>query len=112
MALPESMARYRGDCSMKSWLMAIAVRHAQHHVRAAQRRRAAEGRMTREPRDAPQMPDANLERAELARMLTEALDTLPLAQRVAFVLCEIEERSSAEVGRMLEENDATIRSRV
>lgn len=111
-ALPESMARFRGDCSMKSWLVAIAVRHAQHHVRAAQRRRAAEGRMALEPREAPQMPDASLERAELARMLTEALDALPLDQRVAFVLCEVEERTSAEVARMLDENDATIRSRV
>jgi RNA polymerase sigma-70 factor (ECF subfamily) len=111
-ALPASMARYRGECTLRSWLVAIAVRHAQHHVRAAQRRRAAEGRMALEPRDPPQMPDAELERAELARMLTAALDALPLDQRVAFVLCEVEERTSAEVARMLDENDATIRSRV
>lgn len=111
-ALPESMKRYRGDCSLRGWLVAIAVRHAQHHVRAAQRRRAAEGRMALEPRDAPHTPDAELERAELARLLTQALDALPLDQRVAFVLCEVEERTSAEVARMLDENDATIRSRV
>ncbi|MDB5214640.1 MAG: polymerase sigma factor RpoE [Myxococcaceae bacterium] len=111
-ALPASMARYRGECTLKSWLVAIAVRHAQHHVRAAQRRRAAEGRMALEPRDSPQLPDADLERAELARMLSEAMDALPLDQRVAFILCEVEERTSAEVARMLGENDATIRGRV
>jgi RNA polymerase sigma-70 factor (ECF subfamily) len=111
-ALPGSMRSYRGECSLKSWVVAIAVRHAQHHVRAAQRRRAAEGRMALEPRDGPAMPDADLERAELARVLTAALDALPLDQRVAFVLCEVEERTSTEVARMLDENDATIRSRV
>ncbi|MDB4937279.1 MAG: polymerase sigma factor RpoE [Labilithrix sp.] len=111
-ALPGSMRSYRGDCTLKSWLVAIAVRHAQHHVRAAQRRRAAEGRMALEPRDVAPMPDAELERAELARVLTAALDELPLDQRIAFVLCEVEERTSAEVARMLGENDATIRSRV
>ncbi len=111
-ALPASMSRYRGECSLKSWLVAIAVRHAQHHVRAAQRRRAAEGRMALEPRESSPMPDADLERAELAVLLTAALDALPLDQRVAFVLCEIEERTSLEVARMLGENDATIRGRV
>jgi RNA polymerase sigma-70 factor (ECF subfamily) len=111
-ALPASMRSYRGECSLKSWLVAIAVRHAQHHVRTAQRRRAAEGRMALEPHDVPAMPDADLERAELARTLTAALDGLPLDQRVAFVLCEVEERTSVEVARMLGENDATIRSRV
>ncbi len=112
LALPSSMARFRGDCSLKSWLVAIAVRHAQHHVRAAQKRRAMEGRLALEPRaDAPR-PDAEVERAELARLLTEALDTLPLDQRVAFVLCEVEERSSVEVAALLDEQDGTIRARV
>src|SRR5688572_2194987 len=45
LALPASMARFRGDCSLRSWLVALAIRHAQHYVRAAQNRRAAEGRL-------------------------------------------------------------------
>jgi RNA polymerase sigma-70 factor (ECF subfamily) len=88
------------------------VRHAQKHVRAAQRRRAAEHRMASEPPEAPPRPDADVERAELARLLTAALDRLPLDQRVAFVLCEVEERTSAEVAAMLDEKDGTIRARV
>jgi RNA polymerase sigma-70 factor (ECF subfamily) len=112
LALPESMRRYRGDCSLRSWLIAIAVRRAQHYVRAAQRRRTAEGRLALEPRAEATRPDSDLERAELARMLTAALDELPIDQRVAFVLCEVEERSSVEVAQMLGENDGTIRARV
>lgn len=111
-ALPGSMKRFRGDCSLRSWIVAIAVRHAQKHVRAAARRRAAESRMASEPGEASPRPDADVERAELARMLTAALDRLPLDQRVAFVLCEVEERTSTEVAAMLDEKDGTIRARV
>jgi RNA polymerase sigma-70 factor (ECF subfamily) len=112
-ALPASMARFRGECSLQSWLVAIAARQAQHHVRAAQRRRAAEARLAHEPlANEPAAPDAELRRAELAALLTRALDALPLEQRVAFVLCEVEERSSVEAAEILGEKDGTIRARV
>jgi RNA polymerase sigma-70 factor (ECF subfamily) len=112
-ALPDSMRRFEGQCTLRTWLVAIAARRAQHHVRAALRRRAAESRLAREPRaDGPPRPDEAAERAELAAMLTRALDALPVDQRIAFVLCEIEERTSVEVARMLDESDGTIRARV
>jgi len=111
-ALPDSMRRFEGQCSLRTWLVAIAARRAQHHVRAALRRRSAEARLALEPREAPTRPDEAVERAELAALLTRALDTLPLEQRVAFVLCEVEERTSVEVAQMLDENDGTIRARV
>lgn len=112
-ALPDSMRRFEGQCSLRTWIVAIAARRAQHHVRAALRRRAAEARLAREPQaEGPARPDEAAERAELAAMLTRALDALPVDQRVAFVLCEVEERSSVEVAKMLDENDGTIRARV
>ncbi len=112
-ALPDSMRRFEGQCSLRTWIVAIAARRAQRHVRAALRRRAAEARLAREPQaEGPARPDEAAERAELAAMLTRALDALPVDQRVAFVLCEVEERSSVEVAKMLDENDGTIRARV
>ena len=57
-------------------------------------------------------PDADAERRELARCLSQALDALPLSQRAAFVLCEVEERSSQEAGEILGEKPGTIRARV
>jgi RNA polymerase sigma-70 factor (ECF subfamily) len=111
-ALPSSMTRFRGECSLRSWLVAIAARHARHHVRAAQRRRAAEARLAHEPKSEVEAPDAELHRADLARVLTKALDDLPLDQRIAFVLCEVEERTSVEAAAMLGEKDGTIRARV
>jgi len=111
-ALPDSMRRFEGQCSLRTWLVAIAANRAHHHIRAASRRRAAETRMAREPRGEPSRPDELAEKAELAAHLTRALDTLPDDQRVAFVLCEIEERTSVEVARMLDTQDGTIRARV
>lgn len=111
-ALPESMQRFQGQCSLRTWLVAIAARRAKTYIRAASRRRQAESRLASEPTTAPTRPDDATERAELAALLTRALDGLPNDQRIAFVLCEIEERTSVEVASMLDENDGTIRARV
>jgi RNA polymerase sigma-70 factor (ECF subfamily) len=51
-------------------------------------------------------------RAQLAAALTRALDALPLEQRVAIVLCEVEERSSAEAALIVGVPEGTIRTRV
>ena len=113
MHLPKALARFRGDCPVRSYIISIAARKTHHHVRAAARRRAMESRLAREPARAPSsLPDAEAEREQLARLLTRALDTLPIDQRVAFVMCEVEERTSVEVASMLGEKDATIRARV
>ena len=45
-------------------------------------------------------PTATSSAGELAAALIKALDRLPLDQRVAFVLCELEERTSAEAAAL------------
>ena len=112
MALPKAMASFRGECSVRSYLISIAARRAHKQIRAAARRRAMEARLAREALPSPSTPDEETERDELARVLIRALDELPLDQRVAFVLCEVEERTSIEVGAMLGEKDVTIRARI
>jgi RNA polymerase sigma-70 factor (ECF subfamily) len=111
-SLPRSLANFRGDCVLKSYLLAIAVRLAQHHLRAAKRRRNLEERASAEPAAEPRRPDSNVEQRELAALLSQALDALPLKQRAAFVLCEIEERSSNEAALILGEQAGTVRSQV
>ncbi len=39
--LPKAIRGYRGDSSLRTFLISIAVNHARHHVRAAVRRRRA-----------------------------------------------------------------------
>lgn len=113
-ALPKAIRRYRGDSSLRTFLIAIAVNHARHHVRAATRRRRAMEKLAQEPEAPAHAPDPehDARRRELARALTRALDELPLDQRVAFVLCEVEERTSREAGTIAGVPEATMRTRL
>lgn len=111
-ALPKAMAGYRGDSSLRTFLIGIAVNHARHHVRAAARRRNAFEKLGREPSAGAADPEHDARRRELARLLTRALDELSLDHRVAFVLCEVEERSSREVAEIIGVPEATVRTRL
>jgi RNA polymerase sigma-70 factor (ECF subfamily) len=111
--LPRAIQRYRGDANIRTFLISIAVNHAKHFVRAAGRRRAAMERLAKQSEPPPaQSPEQTATNRELARALARALDTLPLDQRIAFVLCEVEERSSREVAATVRAPEATIRTRL
>ncbi|AUX33753.1 MULTISPECIES: RNA polymerase sigma factor [Sorangium] len=112
-SLPQAAQRFRGGSSLKTFLIAIAVNHSRHHLRAAARRRAAMERLALEPDegDAPS-PEREAGRAALAQALSRALDALPDAQRATFVLCEVEERSAREVSEILGVPEATVRTRL
>lgn len=111
-ALPRAMRGYRFESSIRTFLISIAVNHARHHVRAATRRRAAMGRLALEPEGTSHDPEQIQRRKELASLLTRALDTLPLEQRVAFVLCEVEDRTSREVAEITGVPEGTVRTRL
>jgi RNA polymerase sigma-70 factor, ECF subfamily len=111
-SLPKAARNFRGQSSLRTFLISIAVNHARHHVRAAARRRTAFGKLEREPLGDVQDPEQATERKQLAEALTRALDTLPLDQRVAFVLCEVEERTSTDAARITGVPEGTMRTRV
>ena len=113
--LPRAIRRFRGESTLRTFLVSIAVNHARHHVRAASRRRAAMDRLALEPAAStttPSDPEADTRRRELAAALTRALDQLPIDQRVAFVLCEVEERTSREAAAIAGAPEATMRTRL
>ncbi|HEX6766417.1 MAG TPA: RNA polymerase sigma factor [Polyangiaceae bacterium] len=111
-ALPKAIRRYRGESSLRTFLIGIAVNHARHHVRSAARRRNAFERLGREPDAPPEDPEHDARRRELARVLTRALDSLSIDQRIAFVLCEVEERTSREAAEIVRVPEATVRTRL
>ena len=113
-SLPSAIRRFEGGSSLRTFLLSIAVNHARHHLRAASRRRQAMERFTHDSTDAPPPsgPEQHALRADLARELSRALDLLPLDQRVAFVLCEIEERTSKEAAAIVGAPEATVRTRL
>jgi len=112
LAIPSAMTRFQGASTLRTFLISIAVNHARHHVRAAARRRAASERMAREPGDTSHTPERDADRERIAQALSHALDTLPIEQRVAFVLCEVEERTSREVASIVGAPEATVRTRL
>jgi len=112
-SLPRAIGRFNGESSIRTFLVAIAVNHARHHLRAAARRRVAMSKLEVEPaHQSPLDPERSAVRASLARALASALDALPLDQRVAFVLCEVEERTSGEVAEIVGAPEGTVRSRL
>lgn len=112
LALPRAMRGYRGESPLRAFLIGVAVNHSRRHVRASARRRRAHERMAASP--APTAVDgaAEVERRRLAQRLWTALDALPIDLRIAFVLCEVEQRTSGEVATILGAPEGTIRSRV
>jgi RNA polymerase sigma-70 factor (ECF subfamily) len=113
-ALPDAIRSFRGGSTLRTFLLGITANRAHQHVRSAARRRASLASLAREAslHDEPARPDAYLHRRELAETLTRALDTLPHDQRVAFVLCVVEERSSLEAGEIVGANEGAVRARV
>ena len=111
-ALIHAMRRFRGDVDVETFILAIAVKRARHHQRVAARRRRALERLAGEDRFARPDPEADTYRRELGLRLEAALDRLPIAQREAFVLCEVEELSSPRVSEIASVPEATIRTRV
>ena len=111
-ALPRAILRFRGEVTLETFLLAIAVKRARHHRRAAARRRRALARLACEDRLGPRDPEQDAYRLQLGRRLRAALDRLPMPQRVAFVLCVVEELSSAQAAAIAAVPEATVRTRL
>lgn len=111
-SLPRALSRYRGECTLTTFLRAMAIRQASSHLRAAVRRRAAMHRLAEETERQANFPVDQLRQRELARLLTLALDKLSVAHRSAFVLCEVEGMSTDEAAAVLQVPAATVRTRL
>jgi RNA polymerase sigma-70 factor, ECF subfamily len=111
-ALPGAARRFRGDADLETFLLGITVKRVRRHRRAAQRRLRALERMRAVDRHAPIDPEQDTYRRELGARLAAALAERPLPQRVAFVLCEVEELTSVQAALVADAPEATIRTRL
>lgn len=113
LALPKAIRRFEGRSTLRTFLVSIALNHCRHHVRAAARRRAAAERMARlSPTEPMATPSERWQQRQIADAMARGLDALPLDQRLAFVLCVVEERSSQEAAALLGVGEGTVRTRV
>lgn len=115
-ALPRVIRKFRGEGSLRSFLIGVAINHSRRHVRSSMRRRRATERLAERdeisPPAAAATPADHLARKRLADRLWSALDQLPIEQRVVFVLCEAEQRTSIEVGEIVGAPEGTVRTRL
>lgn len=111
-ALPRAASRFRGDVDLETFLLAIAVKRVRRHRRAALRRWRALERLRGTEPGGPRDPEQDTYRRELGARLGAALDRLPLPQRVAFVLCEVEELTAGQAAAIADAPEATIRTRL
>jgi len=112
LSLPKALRRWNGEGALRTFIIGVAVNHARHHVRSATRRRRAMGRFALEPERASGSPECSAEQRRLSEQLLRALDELSFEQRSVFVLCEVEERNSREVGEILGVPEGTVRTRL
>jgi RNA polymerase sigma-70 factor (ECF subfamily) len=113
LSAPAAFRRFRGEAAVRTFLIGLAANKAKHYVRAAVRRRRIVDALAGEVQlRSEEVPDKDHERRELADALQRALDRLPVEERVAIVLCEVEERTSREVALIVDAPEATVRTRV
>lgn len=117
-----AISRFRGEAKLSTWLTRIAVNVALARLR--KRNRSADilridGELDMDTigddegttMSAPERPDAAASRSETRALLERAVDTLPDAFRVVFVLRAIEEMTVEEAASALGIPEATVRSR-
>ena len=116
-AVATGLPRFRGDCTVKTWIAGITVRIALRH---AQRRRRDQG--LRAPMDLAHGvagspgrsgdPSAALQAGEFRQRLQAAVDALPPDRRTVFALRHVEDLSLMETAEVLGIPLGTVKSRL
>jgi RNA polymerase sigma factor (sigma-70 family) len=109
LVLARQASSIRKQESLAGWLHGVAYRMANHAKRAAARRRGHEARVS--PTQ-PQDPALCAAWQELQVLLDEEIQGLPETLRAPFVLCCLENKSSAEAAGQLGVKEATLRMRL
>ena len=117
----ENLGRFQGKGPLSAWLAKITVNEALGRLRRAGIARSSIS--LDDPREREEAnfmadlisslpsPEQNAAREELRRLMESAIDALPDAYRMAFILCGVEEMSVAETADCLEVEPATVKTR-
>jgi RNA polymerase sigma-70 factor, ECF subfamily len=117
LTLPRAVQRFEGRSSLRTFLVSIAANHSRHHVRAASRRRTAMDKAAQEDvapghSHASANPEQELQRRQMAALLNRCLDQLSHDHRLVFILCEVEDYTSAKASEVLDVPEGTVRTRL
>jgi RNA polymerase sigma factor (sigma-70 family) len=110
----ESLPRYRGEGSFRSWLFGVAYRqlHAHYRSQISERARFDLDASTVSVFDLDPTPSRVLAKHREQRLLLEALRRIPIELQVALELHYWEQLSDVEIARVLELPLGTAKSRI
>ena len=113
-----ALSQFRGG-SFKAWILRIVTNCCYDQLRASQRRPTTplddivendeHSRIFEDPNESP---EAYVQRQELDSVIQAALDTLPISQRVAVVMNDIQGLSYEEIAQVTAISLGTVKSRI
>jgi RNA polymerase sigma-70 factor (ECF subfamily) len=114
LAAHAKLPEFEGRARLTTWLFAFCQRVASDYRRSAAIRREVTTDASELDAYAAAADDAasRNELAQRARVAESILDKLPEAQRVVFVLFELEEMSGDDIAELLDVSVGTVRSRL
>jgi RNA polymerase sigma-70 factor, ECF subfamily len=117
----ENLGKYQGKGPLSAWLAKITVNEALGRLRRAgiasscisfdDPEEQEEANYMADFISTLPSPEQNVARGELRRLLETAIDALPDAYRMVFIMCGVEEMSVAETADCLEVEPATVKTR-
>jgi RNA polymerase sigma-70 factor, ECF subfamily len=107
----KNASTFRGDSSITTWLYRIAMNKTVDHLRKKSRWRIFQSSKSEsnEARDFYH-PGVQSENREKARMLFKALNELPIKQRQAWVLSEMENIGNKEISQIMAVSVSSVES--
>lgn len=117
----EHLQHFRGTGAFSAWLAKIALNEARGRLRGADG--AGSGISFDDPQESEEAnymanliatlpsPEQNVARGEVRQLLEAAIDALPDAYRMTFIMCGVEEMSVAETADCLDVEPATVKTR-
>ena len=114
LAAQRAARSYRGDCEVRTWLMAIAGNLSKARARSRQRNRNALERARLQAVPALVSPDAEAQLSQRQQIacVAAALAGLPHDLQLAYVLCELEGVPGVEAAQVLKTNEGTFYRRL
>jgi len=117
LAAYRSIAKFRGDANLATWLSRLVLNECLGRLRKSARRQnvipmvAGEDDMATTTPDVREVPEQAFARAQMRTLIERKLDALPEDFRTVFVLRAVEELSVEETAACLGIPEATVRSR-
>jgi RNA polymerase sigma-70 factor (ECF subfamily) len=107
-----SIAEFRGEARLSTWLYAITSRLCLNRLRSAERRWRQDDPDALERVPGEGDAAGHLERSEVESALREAIAELPEERRIVLVLRDLEGLSYEEIAQALDVELGTVRSRL